>query len=486
MRTEKDSLGERQLPDEAYYGIQTLRAVENFPISGIRSDPEMVRSIGAVKLAAALTNAELDLLDAGIADAIAQAAREVFDGKWYESFVVDVFQAGAGTSFNMNANEVIANRALEILGYSKGEYGIINPNDHVNMAQSTNDVFPTVMRITILSLLRELLLPGLLELETALRERGEKFDHIVKAGRTHLQDAVPIRLGQEFSAYAESIKHASAAIESAGNELKRMNVGGTAVGTGLNSHPEYREWVVEKIRVIAGLPVNTNGNLIELTESTADFARFSAALKNCALELIRIANDLRLLSSGPRTGFAEISLPAVQPGSSIMPGKVNPSIPEMVNMVCFQVMGNDLAISVATQAGQLELNVMMPLIAHNLVQSVRILSSASSVFALKCIQGITANEEVCRKYAEQSESLITALNPIIGYATAAEIAKEALATGRSIREIVLGRGLMTKEALDQLLDPIKMTRNKGGTMDTNAKPKTISDLGSTRRGDTPK
>jgi len=458
MRTERDSLGEKQVPDEAYYGIQTERAVENFPISGLRADPVLIRAIGAVKLAAAQANMELGLLAPKIGRAIADAAREVFDGKWNAQFVVDVYQAGAGTSFNMNANEVIANRALEILGQRKGDYQTIHPNDHVNMAQSTNDVFPTAMRIAALYLLHECLLPGLLALETALGDKGREFQNVIKSGRTHLQDAVPITLGQEFTAYAESVRRASAAIDAAGRELERMNIGGTAVGTGLNADPRFREIAIESLRLITGLPVNRSGHLVELTNSTADFARFSAAVKNCAVEIIRIANDLRLLSSGPRTGLNEIVLPAVQPGSSIMPGKINPSIAEMVNMVCFQVVGNDLAVTMAAQAGQLELNVMMPLIAHNLLQSERILGRAAGAFAEKCIKGIKANTEVCRRYAEQSEALVTILSPRIGYLAAADVAKESLSTGRSIRELALERGLLTAEEADRLLDLAAMTR----------------------------
>lgn len=460
MRVERDALGEREVPEEVYWGIQTERAIQNFPISGLRFPPVMPQAIGAVKAAAVEANIELGALNPDIGKTIVQSASEVMEGRLNDQFSVDVFQAGAGTSFNMNANEVIANRALEMIGEAKGNYRKISPNDHVNMSQSTNDVFPTTLRVASLWSLERELYPALDRLKTSLESRAREFDGIVKAGRTHLQDAVPIRLGQEFGGYVEAVGRAEEAVRTAAKELQRMNLGGTAVGTGINAPAGYQELAVRNLAKLTGLPLKPAENLVEITQSAADFSRMSSALRLLALELIRIANDLRLLSSGPRTGLAEITLPAVQPGSSIMPGKVNPSIPEMVDMVGFQVVGNDATIAMAVQAGQLELNVMLPVVAHNLLESIGILGNASIVFAKRCIDGIMANREITRRYAGSSGALVTVLSPRIGYLTAAEIAKESDATSRSVREIVLERGLMEAEELDDLLDPYKMTEPK--------------------------
>jgi len=460
MRVERDALGERTVPEEVYWGIQTERAIENFRISGLRYPPEMARAIGAVKVAAAEANMRLAALDPAVGRPILQAAREVLEGRFDDQFPLDVFQAGAGTSLNMNANEVIANRALELIGEPKGSYDKIGPNDDANMSQSTNDTIPTALRIAALWKLERDLYPAVERLTEALESKAREFDDMVTAGRTHLQDAVPIRLGQRFGGYAEAVRRASDAVRAAAAELHRVNLGATAVGTGINTPPGYQDTVVPVLAQLTGLPLRPADNLFEITQSAADFGRASSALRLLALELIRIANDLRLLSSGPRTGLREIVLPAVQPGSSIMPGKVNPSIPEMVDMVGFQVVGNDETIALAVQAGQLDLNVMLPVIAHNLLHSIHILSTASRAFADRCVVGITADRERARKYAESSEALVTILSPHIGYLTAAEIGKESVATGRTIREIVLERGLMSAEKLDELLDSYAMTRPK--------------------------
>jgi aspartate ammonia-lyase len=457
MRVERDSLGEKIVPDQVYWGIQTQRAIENFPISGTVHPAELPRAMGAVKAAAAEANIQLGALDPKTGKLIVRASREVLEGRFDDQFPVDVFQAGAGTSSHMNTNEVIANRALELAGEPKGSYEKISPNDHVNMSQSTNDVFPTALRIAALWLLERELYPAVQRLREAFEAKAREFDDVLKVGRTHMQDAVPIRMGQEFGGYAEALARALQAIRSAAHELERVNLGATAVGTGINTPDGYQSVVVKRLARLTRLRLRPAANLVEITQSAADFSRISSALRLLGLELVRISNDLRLLSSGPRTGLAEIRLPAVQPGSSIMPGKVNPSIAEMVDMVGFQVVGNDLVIALAVQAGQLELNVMLPVIAHNLLQSIRILASASRVFAERCVEGIAADRTITKKYAESSEALATALSPRIGYLTAASVAKESAATGRSVREIVLDRGLIPAEELDKLLDPHAMT-----------------------------
>lgn len=456
IRIEKDSLGERHLPKNVYYGVQTDRAIENFPISGLKPKSHYVSATVHIKKAAAKVNKALGLLDPKKADAIVQACDEILGGKLREWFVVDIYQAGAGTSHNMNTNEVIANRAIELLGGTKGDYSIIHPNDDVNMAQSTNDVCPTAIRISALMVVRELL-PELDHLHRELTRKAKEFDRIVKSGRTHLQDAVPVRLGQEFGAYATNIaKHKESTIEAA-ESCKELGIGGTATGTGLNAHPRYREMMVKELSSQLDIQFRMADDYFEAMQSLRPFVELSGAIRNLSQDLIRIANDLRLLSSGPKTGLAEITLPPVQPGSSIMPGKVNPVMAEMLNMVCFQVMGCDTTISYAAQAGQLELNVMMPVVAYNLLHEIEILKNAVSVFTKFCVGGITANRERCQAYAEGSMSIVTVLNPHIGYSKAAEIAKEYLASGKSIKEIVLEKGLLTKEKLDEIFDLYGMT-----------------------------
>ncbi|MBI1806122.1 MAG: aspartate ammonia-lyase [Ignavibacteria bacterium] len=455
-RIEKDSLGERVIPAEAYYGVQTHRALENFPISGLKPKRAYVEATVCIKKAAARVNKGLGLLDPKKADAIIQAAQEIIDGGLREWFVVDVYQAGAGTSHNMNTNEVIANRAIEILGGQKGNYSIVHPNDDVNMAQSTNDVCPTAIRIAAV-LITENLLPSLQVLENALFQKAKEFDRIIKSGRTHLQDAVPIRLGQEFGAYGVNIRNHRERIQHAEDNNRELGIGGTAVGTGLNAHPKYREMMVKELSGDLKIAFRMADDYFEAMQSLRPFVELSGAIRNLAQDLIRIANDLRLMSSGPKTGLAEINLPPVQPGSSIMPGKVNPVMAEMLNMVCYQVIGCDMTILLAAQAGQLELNVMMPVVAFNLLHEIEIMKNAIDVFVKFCVAGILANEDQCRTYAEGSMSVVTVLNPHIGYAKAAEIAKEYLQSGKPIRHIVLEKKLMTKEQLDKVFDLRGMT-----------------------------
>jgi len=455
-RSEKDSIGTKEIPADVYYGIQTARAVENYPISGMRAHPTLIRAFGMVKEAAAEANKELGLVDAKRADAIIKAAREVQDGKWNQEFVVDVFQAGAGVSFHMNSNEVIANRALELLGGTLGDYSIVHPNDHVNYGQSTNDVFPTGMRLAVLLEL-ERLYPVLDSLAAALEKKGKEFHDILKSGRTHMQDAVPMRLGQEFTAYAGAVGRASSAIRYASESLRELGLGGSAVGTGINTHPDYREKAIRNLARISGQKLVAVDDMRYAMQSNFAMANVSSGLRNLALEVIRLANDLRLLSSGPNTGFAEINLPALQPGSSIMPGKINPVMPELAAMVCFQVVGNDVSVAMAVQAGQLELNVMMPTMAYSVMQSVTILTNMLHQFTDKCVAGITANGNRCNFYVQATVSLATALNPYIGYAKAAEIAKEAVASGRSIIEIAREKKLLSDEQIAEILDPARMT-----------------------------
>jgi len=455
-REEKDSLGPKQIPANVYYGIQTARAIENYPISGMRAHSTLIRAFGMVKDAAAEANRDLGLIEKPIADAIIAAAKEVQQGRWNNEFVVDVFQAGAGVSFHMNTNEVIANRAVEILGGKLGDYSRVHPNDHVNYGQSTNDVFPTGMRLaTLLEL--EKLYPVLDSLVAALEKKGKEFHDILKSGRTHMQDAVPMRLGQEFAAYAGAIGRAKEAIVSSGNLLRELGLGGSAVGTGINTHPDYREKAIANLARISGQKLSPVDDMRYAMQSNLAMAAVSSALRNLALEVIRISNDLRLLASGPNTGFAEINLPALQPGSSIMPGKINPVIPELAAMVSFQVVGNDVAVALAVQAGQLELNVMMPTMAYSVLQSITILTNMLRQFTDKCIAGITANDKRCNFYVQATVSLATALNPYIGYAKAAEIAKEAVASGRSIIEIAREKRLLSEKEIGEILDPARMT-----------------------------
>jgi len=455
-RIERDSLGDVRVPASAYYGAQTQRAVENYPISGVRPPWPFVVAMAQIKKAAALANRDVGSLEPRIAEAIVAAANRVLAGEFADQFVVDVYNSGAGTSFHMNVNEVLANVAIESLGGTRGDYSLVHPNDHVNCGQSTNDVIPTATRVAALSMLADLVgaLPGL---AGAFRSRAAAFDGIVKAGRTHLQDAVPVRLGQELRAYAVAIEKSAASVSRAGEGCAELGIGGSAIGTGLNTHPDYAEKTVANLAQQTGLSLRPAPDRFEAMQSQAPVVELSGALRRLAIELIRIANDLRLLSSGPTTGLAEIRLPAVQPGSSIMPGKVNPSIPEMVNMVGFGVLGNDLTIASAAQAGQLELNVMMPVIAYKLLDSLLILTNAVNVFRERCVEGIEADAERCDAYVERTMGLATALNPTIGYLAAAQVAKESLATGRPLRDVVLEKGLLSADELDRILDPRAMT-----------------------------
>lgn len=455
-RREKDSLGFVEVPAHVYYGAQTARAVENYPISGMNAHSQLIRAFGMIKLAAAQANSELGLIDDKRAKAIMQAAQEVIDGKWDDEFVVDVFQAGAGVSFHMNTNEVIANRANEILGAQLGDYTYVHPNDHVNYGQSTNDVFPTGMRLaTLLNL--ETLYPVLDVLAATFAVKAKEFDGIMKSGRTHMQDAVPLRLGQEFAAYGVAIEKGKEFLIHAGNTLRELGLGGSAVGTGINTHPDYRVKAIANLARISGQRLIAASDMRWAMQSNACMADVSAALRSIALEVIRISNDIRLLSSGPNTGFAEIHLPSLQPGSSIMPGKINPVMPELAAMVSFQVIGNDTAVAYAVQAGQLELNVMMPTMAHSVLQSITILANMLRQLNDRCVAGITANAERCNFYAQSTVSLATALNPYIGYAKAAEIVKESIASGESIISIARRKKLLTDEQISEILDPVRMT-----------------------------
>ena len=456
VRIERDPLGELPVPVTALYGVQTERARLNFPISGIPPLPAFVDAVVLIKKAAALTHRDTGRLDSRLADAIVRAADEVLGGAHRDQFVVDVYQAGAGTSHNMNCNEVLANRANELLGGARGAYAPVHPNDHVNMAQSTNDVIPTAIRIGALGLLPALL-DALEGLAAAFGGRARAFDHVVKAGRTHLQDATPIRLGQEFAAYAGTLRRAAARLATAAEDLRDLGIGGTAVGTGLNAEPAYAGLMVRHLAALTGLVLRAGADRVQLMQSLGDVAAFSGALRALAIDLNKIANDLRLLASGPRTGLAEIRLPAVQPGSSIMPGKVNPSIVEMVNQVCYQVMGNDTTVALACEAGQLELNVMMPVVAHNLLFALGVLTRATRVLAERCVAGIEADEAMCRHWLERSPALVTALAPAIGYAEAAGLAKAALAEGVTVRELVERRGLLKGREAAEVLDARAMT-----------------------------
>ncbi|MBT9259294.1 MAG: aspartate ammonia-lyase [Clostridiales bacterium] len=456
MRMERDSLGEKAVPADAYWGVQTQRAVENFPISGYRLPFHMIWAMAHIKKAAALVHKETGRLAPELADAIVAAADEVIAGRFNDHFVVDAFQAGAGTSFNMNTNEVIANRANEILGQPRGQYRPIHPNDHVNMAQSTNDSFPTAMRLATLRAL-EGLYPVLDQVAATFERKAKEFWHVIKAGRTHLQDAMPVRLGQEFLAYSRIIQRGRRRLQEAAADLHELGIGGTAVGSGVNAEKVYPTKVVEHLARLTGFPLRPGENLFALMQSLSDFSHVSGALRDLALDISKIANDLRLLSSGPSTGLAEIRLPAVQPGSSIMPGKVNPSMLEMLNQVCYRVVGNDAGIAAATEAGQLELNVMMPVVAFMLLESIEILKNALKATDERTFQGIQANEKRARELVEKSAALATALTDYIGYLKAAEIAKEVVETGRSLRDVVLEKGLLDEATLDKVLDYAAMT-----------------------------
>jgi aspartate ammonia-lyase len=461
MRTEHDSLGNLALPDDAYFGIQTERAVLNFPISGSRVHPVFIRAYAELKKACAKANVEAGAFaDTKISVAIISTCDEIISGKLAEQFVTDVFQAGAGTSTNMNLNEVIANRALELLGGLRGDYTKVSPNDHVNMSQSTNDTYPTAMRLACLLMLHEFFYPALHTLRDAFAAKEIEFADAVKSGRTHLQDAVPITLGQEFGAWKTMMKRHKIRVSEAAHDLSFLGIGGSAAGSGLNTPAGYSQNVVTHLSKQLKLDVQLSADPFESMQSLAPFVHLMSALKNCALDLLKISADLRLLASGPMTGFAEITLPAVQPGSSIMPGKVNPSMLEMLSQVCLQIVGAEATVAMASQAGQLELNVMMPVVQFNLCFSLHIFSNAMRVTAEKCINGITADRERMLHYAETSGSLVTALAPEIGYLKAAEVAKESLRTKRSLRSIVLEQKLMTDEKLSEILDVFEMTGAK--------------------------
>ncbi len=458
-RTEHDSLGEMQVPAAAYYGIQTCRAMENFPISGYRAHPGLIRATGMIKKAAAMANRSLGLLDRRRAGAIIRASDEVILGKLDDQFVVDVYQAGAGVSFHMNANEVIANRAIEFLGGRRGDYQRCHPNDHVNYGQSTNDVFPTAMRLAAILLFEDVIAASD-GLSRSLARKGKSFDHILKSGRTHMMDAAPIRLGQEFAAYATAMRRCGDELRHAQDVLREVGLGGSAVGTGMNTHPKYQKLVVANLSKISRQRLLATDDLRYTMQSNLPMTVASSALRNLGVELIRITNDLRLLASGPNTGLAEISLPALQPGSSIMPGKVNPVMAELTAMVGFQTAGADLATALAAQAGQLELNVMMPAMAWNVLHSAEILKNSMRALAEKCVDGITVNAERCKYYANATVSIAAALNPYIGYAAAAEIAKESVRTGRTVTEIAQERGLLDEKLLREILDPRRTTEPK--------------------------
>jgi len=458
-RLEHDLLGDREVPDSAYYGVHTLRALENFPITGIPIAvyPDLIRALAQIKKAAAQANRQLGLLDATRTDAIVAACREVIDGQLHDQFVVDVIQGGAGTSTNMNANEVIANRALEILGKARGDYKALHPNEHVNMSQSTNDVYPTALKLaTYVGIFR--LVDAMAYLRKAFERKADEFADVLKMGRTQLQDAVPMTLGQEFSTYAVMLGEDEERLKEAALLIREMNLGATAIGTGINAHPDYAPLVCRKLAEISGIPVVTAPNLIEATQDCGSFVQLSGVLKRVAVKLSKVCNDLRLLSSGPRAGFNEINLPPRQAGSSIMPGKVNPVIPEVVNQIAFEVIGNDATATFAAEAGQLQLNAFEPIIAHSLFKSVLHLTNGCKVLADHCINGITANRDLLRESVERSIGIVTALNPYIGYANATEVAAEAFRSGRGVAEVVIERGLMSPEQLADVLRPEVLTR----------------------------
>jgi aspartate ammonia-lyase len=457
-RTEHDSLGEREIPNSAYYGVQTVRALENFAISGVplRNFAHFVDALAYVKKAAAQANAQLKVLDAAKARGIEQACDEILAGKLHDHFVVDMMQGGAGTSTNMNANEVVANRALELMGHAKGEYKHLHPNDHVNCSQSTNDAYPTAIKLAVIFSLKDTL-AAMRELHNALAAKEKEFSHVLKMGRTENQDAVPMTLGQEFGAYAAMVDGAMSALARSAEEIHELNMGATAIGTGINSPPGYADLVTQRLAELTGLPLHKATNLVEATQDSGAFAQMAATLKRAAVQVSKICNDLRWLSSGPRCGLAEIQLPPMQPGSSIMPGKVNPVIPELVSQICYQIIGYDVTISMASEASELELNMAEPIIAYDLLHGLMILKNACVTLVARCISGIKANEDRCRQYVQNSIGLVTALNPVIGYERSASIAKEALQTGGSVYDLVLQKGWLTKERLDDLLSPANMT-----------------------------
>ena len=455
-RVEKDSIGVKDIPEEVYYGVQTLRAAENFHITGLNMHPEIINSLAYIKKASAITNCEVGILEKKKAQAIVQACDEIIEGKFHDDFIVDPIQGGAGTSLNMNANEVIANRAIEILGGKKGDYTIVNPNDDVNCGQSTNDVIPTAGKMTSLHLLQNLK-KQLLRLYDALNEKAKEFDHVIKMGRTQMQDAVPIRLGQEFKAYSVAIMRDIHRMDKAMDEMRTLNMGGTAIGTGINADENYLRRIVPNLSEISGMEFIQAFDLIDATQNLDSFVAVSGAVKACAVTLSKMSNDLRLMSSGPRAGFGEINLPAKQNGSSIMPGKVNPVIPEVVNQVAFNIIGNDMTITMAAEAGQLELNAFEPIIFYCMFQSIDTLGYAVETLVDNCIVGITANEERCRQLVENSVGIITAICPHVGYEKTADIAKKAINSNESVRSLILKENIMDEEELSRILDPIHMT-----------------------------
>jgi len=458
-RIEHDLLGDRPVPSHAYYGVHTLRAVENFPITGnsIAIYPDLIRALACIKQAAALANRELDMLDATKCEAIVKACEEIRAGKLHDQFVVDVIQGGAGTSTNMNANEVIANRGLELLGHAKGEYRYLHPNEDVNVSQSTNDVYPTALKVAgYFGILR--LVDAMAVLRRAFEAKADEFRDVLKMGRTQLQDAVPMTLGQEFSTYAVMLGEDEERLKEAASLIREINLGATAIGTGINAHPEYAGLVCRRLSEITGIPLVTAPNLIEATQDCGAFVQLSGVLKRVAVKLSKTCNDLRLLSSGPRAGLNEINLPPMQAGSSIMPGKVNPVIPEVVNQIAFEVIGNDVTVSFAAEAGQLQLNAFEPIIAHSLFKSVTHLRNGCLTLAERCVSGITANRDRLRAIVDNSIGIVTALNPYIGYANATQVAQEALATGRSVSDLVLEKKLLSRERLDEILRPDVLTR----------------------------
>ncbi|MDM8311052.1 aspartate ammonia-lyase [Clostridium cadaveris] len=456
FRLESDSIGEKKVPKEAYYGVQSLRGSENFNITGLRLHKDFIISLAEIKKATAITNLEAGVLDKKVADAIVEACDDIIAGKLHENFIVDPIQGGAGTSMNMNANEVIANRAIEILGGEKGDYSIVHPNDHVNNGQSTNDVIPTAGKMTALKLIPTTL-KELRRLYDALIEKSKEFNDVIKMGRTQMQDAVPVRLGQEFTAYSTVVKRDIERIERVEEELVVVNMGGTAIGTGVNADRKYFQNIVPNLSKVCGLKLSQAEDLVGATQNLDGFVAVSGALKTCAVNLSKISNDLRLMSSGPRTGFGEINLPSKQNGSSIMPGKVNPVIPEVMSQVAFNIIGNDMTITMAAEAGQLELNAFEPVIFYNLFQSIETLGRGVNTFVDNCIVGITANKERCKELVENSVGIVTSLCPHVGYKKAASIAKTAIKTGASVRKLILDEGILNEKELNEILDPVAMT-----------------------------
>ncbi|SHJ97736.1 aspartate ammonia-lyase [Clostridium amylolyticum] len=455
-RVESDSIGNKEVPKEAYYGVQTLRAAENFKITGLRTHKEFIKSLAEIKKASAITNREIGILNNDVENAIVNACDEIIEGRLHEEFITDPIQGGAGTSMNMNANEVIANRAIELLGGEKGEYSIVHPNDHVNMGQSTNDVIPTAGKLTALKLIPKAIFQ-LKRLQDTLKKKSEEFNDVIKMGRTQMQDAVPVRLGQEFAAYSKVVGRDIKRINRAMESLTVINMGATAIGTGINAHCEYEAKIIPNLRKVTNIMLNQSEDLVDGTQNIDCFVEISAALKACAVNLSKIANDLRLMSSGPRTGFGEINLPAKQNGSSIMPGKVNPVIPEVVNQVAFNIIGNDTTISMAAEAGQLELNAFEPVIFYKLFESIETLTHGVNTFVDNCVSGITANDKRCKELVENSIGIVTALCPHIGYKESARIAKIAMKTGEPVRDITLKLGILKEDEVDKVFDPMAMT-----------------------------